>query len=93
MVDLLHEVESGAWKGIFTHLLRILITQGQEAIQELDKRYASDPELLHAYLITRYRAIPTFGRGTIRQFVSNASAMKQLAARDFEDLLQVSHIR
>ena len=33
--------------------------------------------------------MPTFGRDTIRKFHSNASAMKKLAARDFEDLLQV----
>ncbi|KAG2065340.1 hypothetical protein BDR04DRAFT_983176, partial [Suillus decipiens] len=36
----------------------------------------------------RYRKVPTFGRGTIRHFHNNASAMKKLAARDFEDLLQ-----
>jgi hypothetical protein len=33
--------------------------------------------------------VPTFGRGTIRRFASNASEMKKLAARNFEDLLQV----
>jgi hypothetical protein len=37
----------------------------------------------------RYRQIPTFGRDTIRKFSNNASGMKKLAARDFEDLLQV----
>ena len=37
----------------------------------------------------RFRQIPTFGRDTIRKFSNNASAMKKLAARDFEDLLQV----
>jgi hypothetical protein len=37
----------------------------------------------------RYRNVPTFGRSTIRKFHNNASAMKKLAARDFEDLLQV----
>ena len=37
----------------------------------------------------RYRLVPTFGQGTIRRFHENASAMKKLAARDFEDLLQV----
>jgi hypothetical protein len=37
----------------------------------------------------RYRQVPTFGRGTIRQFHKNASAMKRLAAHDFKDLLQV----
>ncbi|KAF8236150.1 hypothetical protein L208DRAFT_1253246, partial [Tricholoma matsutake] len=37
----------------------------------------------------RYRQIPMFGT-SIWQFSSNASAMKKLAARDFEDLLQCS---
>jgi hypothetical protein len=37
----------------------------------------------------RYRDIPTFGRDTIRKFVKNVSGMSKLAARDFEDLLQV----
>ncbi|KAJ3713280.1 hypothetical protein C8R42DRAFT_558143, partial [Lentinula raphanica] len=36
----------------------------------------------------RYRQIPTFGFDTIRLFANNASEMKRLAARDFEDLLQ-----
>jgi hypothetical protein len=47
--------------------------------------------------VNRYRRIPPFGRGTIRRFDANAHAMKKLAGRDFEDLLQVStpssHIR
>lgn len=34
--------------------------------------------------------VPTFGRSTIRRFVDNALAMKKLAARNYEDLLQVS---
>lgn len=38
---------------------------------------------------SRYRQIPTFGSNTIRKFSGNASGMKKLAARDFEDLLQV----
>ena len=36
-----------------------------------------------------YRQIPTFGRDTIRKFSANVSEMKRMAARDFEDLLQV----
>ena len=35
-----------------------------------------------------FRQVPTFGRATVRRFHRNASAMKKLAARDFEDLLQ-----
>lgn len=42
---------------------------------------------------TRFRQIPTFGNSTIRNFANNASEMKKLAARDFEDLLQVSVIQ
>lgn len=34
--------------------------------------------------------IAPFGRDTIRRFHDNVSEMKKLAARDFEDLLQVS---
>lgn len=33
--------------------------------------------------------MPTFSHRTIRRFHKNASAMKRLAVRDFEDLLQV----
>jgi hypothetical protein len=33
--------------------------------------------------------MPSFGRDTIRRFVSNCSEMKKMAARDFENLLQV----
>lgn len=38
----------------------------------------------------RYRAIPSFGRDTIRRFAENCSEMKRMAAHNFEDLLQVS---
>ena len=37
-----------------------------------------------------YRQAPTFGRDTIRRFRHNVSELKQMAARDFEDLLQVN---
>jgi hypothetical protein len=38
-----------------------------------------------------YRQVPGF-TGIIRRFNSNASGMKKLAARDFEDLLQVCSV-
>ncbi|KJA20606.1 hypothetical protein HYPSUDRAFT_141916, partial [Hypholoma sublateritium FD-334 SS-4] len=38
----------------------------------------------------RYRQVPTFGRSTIRKFSQNASSMKKMAARNYEDLLQCS---
>ena len=37
----------------------------------------------------RFRLIAPFGKDTIRRFANNASQMKKLAARNFEDLLQV----
>jgi hypothetical protein len=75
VVDLLHEFELGVWKAIFTHLMRILHAIGGNVVQKLNKQY---------------RQVPTFGNGTIRRFARNPSAMRKLAARDFEDLLQVS---
>ncbi|KAL0564603.1 hypothetical protein V5O48_017441, partial [Marasmius crinis-equi] len=74
-VDLLHEFELGVWKAVFTHLIRILysLPDGAEKVAELDRRF---------------RQIPAFGNSTIRHFVENASEMKKLAGRDYEDLLQ-----
>ncbi|KAJ3575441.1 hypothetical protein NP233_g1093 [Leucocoprinus birnbaumii] len=44
---------------------------------------------LAAQLDERYRQVPTFGRSGsgIRQFFANSSEMKQMAARDYKDLL------
>jgi hypothetical protein len=36
--------------------------------------------------------VPTFGRNTIRRISANASEQKKLAARDYEDYLQVCHL-
>ncbi|EMD41493.1 hypothetical protein CERSUDRAFT_90057 [Gelatoporia subvermispora B] len=73
LVDLLHEFELGVWKSVFSHLMRILYAKGGNVIQILNERF---------------HAIPTFGRDTICKFHRNVSAMKKLAARDWEDLLQ-----
>ena len=48
--------------------------------------------LFRSHIGDRYCNVPPFGRSTIRKFHNNASAMKKLAARDFEDLLQVYFI-
>jgi len=75
VVDFMHEWELGVWKATFVHLIRILVAHGETSVQELNHRY---------------RAVPTFGRSTIRRFGENASSMKKLAARNYEDLLQVT---
>ncbi|GBE78097.1 hypothetical protein SCP_0109790 [Sparassis crispa] len=73
VVDLMHEFELGVWKAVFTHLIRILVAVGGDAVAKFNYRY---------------REVPTFGRSTIRRFSQNVSALKKLAARDYEDFLQ-----
>ncbi|KAJ3521207.1 hypothetical protein NMY22_g12407 [Coprinellus aureogranulatus] len=80
VVDLLHEFEIGVWKRLFIHLMRLLDTFTCTA--------HLNGNTLTAELDSRYRATPIFGRGTIRKFGTDASAMKRKAARDYEDLLQ-----
>ncbi|KAF7969066.1 hypothetical protein HWV62_28417 [Athelia sp. TMB] len=76
LADFMHEVELGVWKGLFIHLIRILEAHDKKTkttIKEFNKRF---------------RMVPSFGRDTIRRFVNDVSDLKQLAARDYEDLLQ-----
>ena len=94
MPDLLHEFELGVWKAIFTHLMRVLYGVGGDLIQALNWQYVfSLYILLLSINCSRYQQVPTFGRGTIQRFSSNVSAMKKVAAQDFEDLLQVYTVR
>ncbi|KAF7976901.1 hypothetical protein HWV62_5461, partial [Athelia sp. TMB] len=74
--DFMHEVELGVWKGLLVHLLRILEAHDKKTkstIKEFNKRF---------------RLVPSFGRDAIRCFKNDVSELKQLAARDYEDLLQ-----
>jgi hypothetical protein len=93
VVDIMHEFELGIWKAIFTHLIRLLYAAGPggRLVTELDRRcvFSKVLMLVTDYFFTRFRLVPTFGRSTIRRFVANASEMKKLAARNYEDLLQV----
>ena len=91
VVDLLHEFEIGVWKMLFVHLLRIIVAQDKTLIHELDRRYGISSRATHSTDLstTRYRQTPTFGLATIRKFSANSSEMKRMAARNFEDLLQV----
>ena len=77
VIDLMHEFELGIWKAFFTHLIHILSATeaGDILVSELNRHY---------------RMVLTFGHDTIRKFASNTSEMKRMAARDFEDVLQVS---
>ena len=37
----MHEFDLGVWKAILTHLLRLLYAAGEDALQKLDRRYAT----------------------------------------------------
>ena len=93
-MDLLHEFELGVWKSLFTHLICILYAaaSGGQLVTMLDERYEVVLSLqvckLKPIYPFRYRQVLPFG-STIRRFTNNASEMKKLAARDFENLLQV----
>ncbi|KAI0054779.1 hypothetical protein BV25DRAFT_1816540 [Artomyces pyxidatus] len=72
VVDLMHDWELGVGKSLFIHLIRILGAQDESLVIELDKRF---------------RQVPSFGT-SIRRFSANCSEMKQMAARDIENILQ-----
>ena len=89
----MHEFELGVWKAVFVHLIRILYAYGNDTIFYLNLRFVSMTagDVLNSYFALRFRHISPFGHDTIRKFSNNASAMKKLAARDYEDLLQVEN--
>ncbi|KAG2070095.1 hypothetical protein BDR04DRAFT_1019881 [Suillus decipiens] len=61
MVNELHEFELSVWKAKFTHLMHILHAAGGDSMQKLNRRY---------------HATPTFSRGSIQKFNSNALSIK-----------------
>ncbi|KAI0666052.1 hypothetical protein C8Q78DRAFT_985227 [Trametes maxima] len=71
--DVMHEFELGVWKSIMTHLVRILTVVGASSVNELNARFAQ---------------VPTFGRDAIRRFGDEVSALKKMAAHNYEDLIQ-----
>ncbi|KIK36572.1 hypothetical protein CY34DRAFT_94132 [Suillus luteus UH-Slu-Lm8-n1] len=79
VVDLMHECELGTWKALFTHLMRLLysLPEGVRLIA------------IFVWIEAIFRQVLTFGNGVIRRFMNNTSEMKRLAARDFENILQV----
>lgn len=94
MVDLLHEFEIGVWKSVLTHLIRMLhaMVGGPSLVASLDERYRVSvivPQDADTDRLDRYHSVPTFGSDTIRKLPANVSELSKLAARDYEDLLQV----
>ncbi|KAG6825349.1 hypothetical protein H0H92_004011 [Tricholoma furcatifolium] len=81
VVDQMHEIELGVWKHLFIHLLRILESLEQPRIHELDRRVLAP---------SSFRVVPPFGADTIRKFGKKVSELKKMAARDYEDILQVA---
>lgn len=88
----MHEIELGVWKALFIHLIQILIAIGGTAIQLFNEQLIISGLILNegiSYSVISFCQVPTFGRATIRTFHNNVSSMKKLAARDYEDQLQV----
>lgn len=86
----LHEWDLGIWRQILIHLLRLLNTLGAAQVNEFDARYAHRLFVcLSLMSYCSFRKISTFGRDTIRKFDDNVLALKKMAARNFEDILQV----
>ncbi|KAJ7169185.1 hypothetical protein C8R43DRAFT_1121076 [Mycena crocata] len=75
VVDFMHEFELGVFKGFFIHLLRILFAYGNGAIGTMNERF---------------QMVPTFGQSTIRRFTSNTSALKKMAAWNYQAILLCS---
>ncbi|KIM52690.1 hypothetical protein SCLCIDRAFT_32443 [Scleroderma citrinum Foug A] len=73
--DFMHEFELGMWKAALTHLICILYTAGDDAVQQFN---------------AWFRLVPTFRCDTIQRFSANVSGLTKLTARDFEDILQCS---
>ena len=87
--DLMHEFEIGEWKTLLRHLIRMLESLKGTKIQELNRRYAVLISCYSANSMIRYHQVHPFGRDSIRRFWYNVSDLSQLAAHDYEDLLQV----
>jgi hypothetical protein len=98
VVDFMHECELGTWKALFTHLVRLLyaLLGGDRLVAILDNRFV--PHTCFPYSLTSdgteniFHHVLSYGNGVIRKFSNNTSEMKRLAARDFEDVLQVCRI-
>ncbi|KAJ7728799.1 hypothetical protein DFH07DRAFT_757130 [Mycena maculata] len=73
--DFMHKFELGVFKAFFIHLLQILYAEGGSCISSLNQRF---------------RLIPSFGRSTIRRFTQNTSALKKLAAWNYQSMLLCS---
>lgn len=93
VVDHLHEWSLGVWKATFAHIIRVLYAAlpPEEGVHKLNARYVPLKSIsLLLTLSARFRQIPSFGRGTVRRFCSNASEMKKLAGHNYDNLLAVS---
>lgn len=91
--DVMHEFELGVWKAVLIHLIRILFLL--KRLTKFNQRFSHPPAcppITCTDWTPRFRKVPTYGNGTIRRFTTNVSDLKQMAARMYEDVLQVRFI-
>ena len=91
VVDLLHEFEFGVWKALlFTYFMRQAVAQMTLWLSLTNGKFEFLSFNQSGSIQTNSTLlISTFGHGTIRTFAANLSEIKKLAARNFEDLLQM----
>lgn len=91
--DILHEFELGVFLAVFKHALCLLYAAANNSIQKLNKWSSSfyyHPQFIDFYSNSRFWNTPTFGCNTIWKFSNDTAAMKKMATRDYEDILQIS---
>ena len=94
VVNLLRKFELSIWKLLLTHLLRVLNAASCRpgVLADMLNTRCAWPlilERMRSFWKNRFCQVPMFGQFTIWSFHNNVSEMKRLAARDFEDILQV----
>lgn len=47
VVDIMHEFELGIWKGVLTHLIRMLHSLDRSKIMLLNERYVQSTDCIH----------------------------------------------
>ena len=76
--DLLHEIELGVWKGLFTHLLRILYAAGGDTIVILNSRCTQHIfSVFPSYLFTKIPDIVKFQLSDVIPFENLPTMLRE----------------
>ena len=96
----MHKFELEVWKAIYTHILCVLYAVTPGIVQDLNARcidffnkylMVKTEDLLPPIVQLKFQQVPTFGRGTIRQFLENISSLGMITAQKYADILMMGH--